>query len=1076
MKKNIFLTTALALGFSLVSQAAFAEHETVYISPNNDGVKDVLEVPLQVKDRRYVIEWSFFIYDEDGIPVRVITNKEKREERLTFKTFLKALFSSKKGVEIPKSITWNGALDDGSLAPDGTYYYAFSATDDNGNSKTSAKMKVVVDNTPPSIELPELSDEEKVFGEGARAELAINQKGSQEDLWSAKIVDSLGKTVWQKKWEDKNQLAEPLSFSWDGTGLDENDVITGFVPDGVYTYKIESTDRAGNKSAPAEIKNIIYSSVKPATNIAINGSRFFSPGTNSEMKSITFDVTIPAPDGVKDRGAKLTNWAIAIVGQDGKEYRKFEGTDAAPSKVVFDGKNAVLEPAVVISGNNNSSAIPDGSYQAVVTAKYQNGYEPAPLNSPVFVKDTNIPKATIKVSEELFSPDGDGKLDTVTITQTVTKPEATWTGRILDEKKNVVKEFELGQNPTDTISWDGLDSNGMLAPDGKYTYELAAIDQAGNSSKESSVPFSLDTSATELLLTVSPTAFSPIGKAGKNTVILTPKANAKSEGSKVISYKLEISDSDGNVVRTIAQDKALPATITWNGYNDENALCADGVYTAKLMTTAANNSIAETSSQPFTIDTIPPRVDLQSPERMVFSPDGDSALDTFTIGAISSTENKWSGAIVDASGKAVRSFEWKDNVPESITWDGTDESGNAVPDGLYKFIVSAEDDAGNSTSVEMGGINLDTREAKAYVTAALSGFSPNGDKVKDEQLFNIRATLQDGMESWEFYVADQKGNPIRTWTGDSKTPLPQSITWDGKTDKGSTAEGEFTGNIKIAYYKGNNVAASTTSFVCTTLPPIAIVKTAPEYFSPDNDGENDDLVIQLSAESKAPLTSWSFVINEVDDKGREKAFWTTSGKATITPSILWDGRSSKNGELVQSATDYPYTFTVTDSLGMTTVTKGIIQVDVLVIRDGNKLKMQVPSIIFRGDRADFASVSEVAKMSKAEQLHKGLDQKTVDNNIRVLRRVSQILKKFKDYNVTIEGNANNLTGTQQEETEVRDLSQARAEFILNWLNEKGGISKSRLKAFGNGSKNPIVNMKDVDNRWKNRRVEFVLVK
>ena len=1070
MKKNIFLKTALA--FVLSTSALFAaEHDTVYISPNNDGVQDVLEVPINVKDRRYVIEWNFFIYDEYGIPVRVISNKEERKGRLTVKSFFKALFSQKKGVVIPKSVTWNGALDDGSLAPDGTYFYAFSATDDNGNSKTSAKYKVIVDNTPPSVELAELKDEDKVFGEGAKAEFRVEQSGSEEDLWSAKIADSLGKTVWQKKWEDKNEKATPISFDWDGTGLDESGNITGFVPDGVYTYSIEATDRAGNKSAPAQIANIIYSSVKPVTNIAISGSRFFSPGTESEMSSIAFDVSIPAPDGVKDRGAKLTNWSIAIVGQDGKEYRKFEGTDQAPSKMVFDGSKAVLEPAVVISGNDKTASIPDGTYQAVVTAKYQNGYETAPLNSPTFVKDTNIPKATIKVSDNLFSPDGDGKFDTVTISQTVTKPEATWTGRILDENNKVVKEFDLGQNPADSISWDGRNSEGMLSSDGKYTYELVAIDQAGNKGKALSTPFSLDTSATELLLNVSPTAFSPIGK--KNTVILTPKANASSEGSKVASYKLEISDSEGNVVRTMAADKALPATITWNGYSDANELCADGDYVAKLSTVATNGKPAETTSQKFTIDTVPPSVELKAPDRMVF----DSTLNKFNIGANSSNETKWIASLVDASGKTVRSYEWKDQVPENLDWDGTDESGNAVPDGLYKFVVSAEDEAGNSTSVEMGGINLDTREAKAYVTAALTGFSPNGDKVKDSQSFNIRASLQDGMDGWQFYVADKNGNPIRTWSGDANTPLPQNITWDGKTDKGGTAEGEFTGNLKLSYLKGNQVAASTTPFICTTLPPIAVVKTNPEYFSPDNDGENDDLSIQLSAESKAPLSSWSFVINEVDDKGKEKAFWTTSGKASITPLILWDGRSSKNGDLVQSATDYPYVFTVTDTLGMTTVHTGIIQVDVLVIRDGNKLKMQVPSIIFRADRADFASVAEVEKMSKEEKLHKGLDQKTVDNNIRVLKRVSQILKKFKDYNVTIEGNANNLTGTQSEEMkEVLPLTQARAEFILNWLNEKGGISKSRLKAVGNGSKSPLVNMRDLENRWKNRRVEFVLVK
>jgi len=65
-----------------------------------------------------------------------------------------------------------------------------------------------------------------------------------------------------------------------------------------------------------------------------------------------------------------------------------------------------------------------------------------------------------------------------------------------------------------------------------------------------------------------------------------------------------------------------------------------------------------------------------------------------------------------------------------------------------------------------------------------------------------------------------------------------------------------------------------------------------------------------------------------------------------------NGKIDNGGELVQSAVDYPYTFTVTDSLGMTSVAEGIISVDVLVIRSGDVLKMQVPSIIFRSDNAD----------------------------------------------------------------------------------------------------------------------------
>ena len=56
-----------SLALFLCSFSAFAEKGPVYISPNNDGVQDQLEVPLQIKEKRYVAEWSFIISDENNL-------------------------------------------------------------------------------------------------------------------------------------------------------------------------------------------------------------------------------------------------------------------------------------------------------------------------------------------------------------------------------------------------------------------------------------------------------------------------------------------------------------------------------------------------------------------------------------------------------------------------------------------------------------------------------------------------------------------------------------------------------------------------------------------------------------------------------------------------------------------------------------------------------------------------------------------------------------------------------------------------------------------------------------------------
>ena len=266
------------------------------------------------------------------------------------------------------------------------------------------------------------------------------------------------------------------------------------------------------------------------------------------------------------------------------------------------------------------------------------------------------------------------------------------------------------------------------------------------------------------------------------------------------------------------------------------------------------------------------------------------------------------------------------------------------------------------------------------------------------------------------------------------------------------------------------------SFVQTEAPqnskePKLSVGISPQYFSPDGDGEYDDLTIMVKAECDSPMSSWSFT---VEDPATLKPFWIAKGTDKLQEKIIWNGKSAR-GEVVQSATDYPYEFTVTDSNNLSSTVKGFVKVDVLVVRDGERVKIQVPSITFRSDAADFKTTEELMQNPDYDGKTRGLDKKTLENNVKVLGRISEILKKFRDYNVQIEGNANNLSGTQVEEDEVKLLSEQRAQYVRDWL-VKDGVSAANLKAVGNGSKNPATNSTALEDRWKNRRVEFILKK
>ncbi|MCR4580038.1 MAG: OmpA family protein [Treponema sp.] len=1045
MNKKLIIAGAFA-AFAISALSAAPK----YISPNNDGVKDELVIPLNISDKRYIQGWSLVIMDSNHQVVRTIENKVALPEKVGFKSFFKQLVTPKQGVVVPESVSWNGAMSNGETAPDGTYYYYLTATDDNGNKGQTKEYEVIVDTISPDIELAQPGD--KIFGEGAKSAFKVRQTGSKEDEWVGTFKSADGTVVKTEKWTN----AEPAEFNWYGTN-DEG----AQVPDGVYSYEITATDRAGNVAPKSVISNIIYSADKPATNIFVDGSRYFSPRTESNLQTITFNLTIPTPE--EKTGNKLVEWAVNIKDEKGnvvRSYNQEKNGAVPPASIVFDGTG------------DDGKLLGNAQYRAVVTAKYLNGYEPAEISSAAVVLDTEKPAATITASEKTF---GAGAKTSVTFSIAIAPssgaPVYTWRGEIRNvDTGAVVSEYSFNEYPPQTIVWNGIASNGGIAENGNYVFVLSGTDLAGNvggGTSGQAVAFSTD--ETQLLLAMTDSAFSPNGNKVKDTITFNPVTATKD----IVKYEFAIKDAKGKVVYSQNTDSALPANFVWDGKDNDKILCTDGSYVAHLSVTAANGSTAEADTQAFELDTVAPSLTAEA-AWAAFSPNGNGAQKNLPVTIKDSTSEKlWNAEVRDAKGKAIYKFSWNDKK-DSITWNGTDESGNMAPDGTYNLVLFATDDAGNSFSSEIKGITLDNRETKGYVTADLEGISSNGDGVLDTQKFEIRTSVSDNIVSWNFDVRKEDGTSVYALSEKDSADLPAVINWNGAGADGIACEGTFMGTLEITYKNGNKVSAVSSPFVCTATAPQLKVQTAPQYFSPDNDGTDDDLFIKLTGSTKASIKKWAFTIK--DPRGRD--FWRTNGKAQITERIVWDGLSNVqkdangNAERVQSAMDYPYIFTVTDTLGMTSTVEGVIPVDVLVIRDGNVLKMAVPSIIFESDSANFQTAN--SKLDKAK----------VDNNIKILNRIADILKKFKDYKVTVVGHANKLTNNPDEETvdnprewgrASMPLSKERADAIKVYLTKRG-VNANALSTDGLGGTKPVVDPKDKDNNWKNRRVEFILEK
>lgn len=1035
MKKSFF--SLLFFTFFCSSMIFSQEAKTLFISPNNDGIQDELVIPLSISEKRYIVEWNLIILDSEGKVVRTIGNKEKRPENITVKNFFQSLFAKKEGVTIPESVMWNGILDSGEVASDGKYFYYVTATDDNGNLGKTPVYEITVDNTEPAVEVTPPSESSKIFGGGGKPNITIKQTGSVEDLWTGTISDVAGNVVRTWTWEN----ASPENLVWDG----KNDFGVA-VPEGVYTYRLTSTDKAGNILEPTVVSNIIYDAIPRSVNMTIKDSPFSPNGDNVK------DTLVITP--VMSNATGLINWKIETLDKTGKILRTWKGTTEPPAVFDYDGKDS------------NGIVLADGDYQLKYQAQFNNGQESVITRN--FSIDKTAPAAFVKTGNSIFSPDGDGRLDTIEIFQETSKEKA-WFAEILDASGQVVKSFEYGEIPPASITWDGTTSENQIN-DGFYTYKLFATDLAGNIGQAITNTFELNTGTTEVLLSVSEKAFSPNADKVKDSIVFTPQIKTS---SAIVEYKLSILDQNGNIVKTFADKRALPKSFTWNGTSDTGTLCSDGKYSAKLDTLSKNGSESTVSTQSFELDTIYPETKVEVPY-LVFSPNADGRKDVMPLTISSSIENLWQGQILNPEGLVVKSYSWT-GAASSFDWDGCDEAGNTVENGKYSFVIATTDPAGNATKVEVKDILLDNTTVKAYLTAEYDSFAPNNDGFRDEQIFSIMVTPMENISTWKFDIKDLDGNIVRSWSNLDSKDVPSTIKWNGADVNGFVQEGFFTGNLFVEYEKGDVTTVQSSSFICSVTAPQIAVKTATgsntEYFSPDNDGYADDLFIMLTGTDVVPFTNWSF---EINDPQNGKNFYKISGKNAITERMIWDGRSN-SGELVQSATDYPYKFTVTNELGLTSTVSGIIPVDVLVIRVGDKLKIQVPSIIFRSDEADF--------VGKDVDPKNGLDKDKIDNNNRVLKRIAEILNKFKDYNVTIEGHANNVSGTEEEETidtlmygkALVPLSEARANYVKDVL-VGFGVDVSRLTTVGVGGRQPVAAREDKDNWWKNRRVEFILNK
>lgn len=107
-------------------------------------------------------------------------------------------------------------------------------------------------------------------------------------------------------------------------------------------------------------------------------------------------------------------------------------------------------------------------------------------------------------------------------------------------------------------------------------------------------------------------------------------------------------------------------------------------------------------------------------------------------------------------------------------------------------------------------------------------------------------------------------------------------------------------------------------------------------------------------------------------------------------------------------------------------------------------------------------------------LYKSGSYEINDRAAETLSKIAKIIKDYKDYDVLIEGNTDNVPISRENIRNNWDLSCLRASSVVQALQTKYGVDPKRLTAGGRGEYNPLTDNSTETGKQRNRRTQIII--
>ena len=107
-------------------------------------------------------------------------------------------------------------------------------------------------------------------------------------------------------------------------------------------------------------------------------------------------------------------------------------------------------------------------------------------------------------------------------------------------------------------------------------------------------------------------------------------------------------------------------------------------------------------------------------------------------------------------------------------------------------------------------------------------------------------------------------------------------------------------------------------------------------------------------------------------------------------------------------------------------------------------------------------------------LYKSGSYEIGDRAGETLEKIAKIIADYKDYDVLVEGNTDNVPISQKNIRNNWDLSTLRASSVVQALQNQYGVDPKRLTAAGRGEYNPVASNATSKGKQRNRRTQIII--